>query len=530
MRKERCAVLRQLTDQSCDVRRELHPRRPVPRAATSLNRGNGESTDDDAGREHRTSVGRLTEADCRLEDLVEVLAERTDRADYPHAAAVVDEVLVYDADRLRAAWPTAPPRGGRRAGPGPDRRARGRGVPRRVPRPRGRRPGHRGVRRADRRAARRRRGRRRPLRHARRQRPGVERAGEARGARAGGVRRLLRQRHAGAGRDGLARPRLPGDLAGQRGQPGRRGADRAPRLPPGVPVQRGIARYPAHVHRLSPVLTLQGAVAHSDMPVESGPTLYLPHSQKYEPGYLAGAGRSSRAYFDAHHVQLPLQPGDAAFFNPALFHGAGTNRSADIRRMANLLQVSSAFGRAMETSTGTGCAARSTPRCAPPPRPAPTSSTRSPRPPRATRSPPTSTATRRSTGWPRPPRPTSYGGRWRRAGTPRARRAELAAHSARRRQQLMRLLDDKVVLVSGGTQGVGAAVARAAVRGGATVAVTGRRPEPGEALVAELRGARRPRRCSSPADLADVGAGAGLASPRWSRRTAGSTAWSTRPG
>ena len=38
----------------------------------------------------------------------------------------------------------------------------------------------------------------------------------------------------------------------------------------------------------------------------------------------------------------------AAFFNPALLHGAGHNRSADVRRMANLLQVSSAFGRAME--------------------------------------------------------------------------------------------------------------------------------------------------------------------------------------
>ncbi|MFS8200030.1 SDR family oxidoreductase [Streptomyces sp. CWNU-52B] len=53
----------------------------------------------------------------------------------------------------------------------------------------------------------------------------------------------------------------------------------------------------------------------------------------------------------------------------------------------------------------------------------------------------------------------------------------------------MGLLDDKVVLVNGGTQGVGAAVARAAAREGATVAVTGRRPEPGEALVAELTGA-----------------------------------------
>ena len=30
-------------------------------------------------------------------------------------------------------------------------------------------------------------------------------------------------------------------------------------------------RFPAHVHHLSPVLTLQGAVAHCDMPLESGP-------------------------------------------------------------------------------------------------------------------------------------------------------------------------------------------------------------------------------------------------------------------
>jgi ectoine hydroxylase-related dioxygenase (phytanoyl-CoA dioxygenase family) len=109
------------------------------------------------------------------------------------------------------------------------------------------------------------------------------------------------------------------------------------------------AAYPAHVHRLSPVLTLQGAVAHCDMPVESGPTLYLPYSQRYEPGYLAWRRPEFQEYFDAHHVQLPLAQGDAVFFNPALFHAAGTNRSADVRRMANLLQVSSAFGRAMES-------------------------------------------------------------------------------------------------------------------------------------------------------------------------------------
>ncbi len=110
-----------------------------------------------------------------------------------------------------------------------------------------------------------------------------------------------------------------------------------------------IERYPAHVHRLSPVLTLQGAVAHCDMPLESGPTLYLPFSQTYLPGYLATGLDAFKRYFDEHHVQLPLDKGDAVFFNPALFHGAGNNRSADIRRMANLLQVSSAYGRAMES-------------------------------------------------------------------------------------------------------------------------------------------------------------------------------------
>ncbi len=107
-------------------------------------------------------------------------------------------------------------------------------------------------------------------------------------------------------------------------------------------------RYPAHVHLLSPVLTLQGAVAHSDMPVESGPTLYLPYSHQYAPGYLAWRREDFKAFFADHRVQLPLAKGDAAFFNPAVLHGAGTNVSTDIQRMANLLQVSSAFGRAME--------------------------------------------------------------------------------------------------------------------------------------------------------------------------------------
>jgi ectoine hydroxylase-related dioxygenase (phytanoyl-CoA dioxygenase family) len=109
-----------------------------------------------------------------------------------------------------------------------------------------------------------------------------------------------------------------------------------------------LAEYPAHLHRTSPVLTLQGAVAHCDMPVASGPTMLLPFSQLFEGGYVAFNRQEFVDFFAAHHVQVPLAKGDAVFFNPALYHGAGSNVSADIRRIANLLQISSPFGRAME--------------------------------------------------------------------------------------------------------------------------------------------------------------------------------------
>ena len=108
-------------------------------------------------------------------------------------------------------------------------------------------------------------------------------------------------------------------------------------------------RYPAHAHEVTMTLTLQGAIAHVDMPVESGPTKLLPFSQAYGPGYAAFHDQAFRDWFEEAHVQVPLEKGDALFFNPALFHAAGENRSADIDRMVNLLQVSSAFGRAMES-------------------------------------------------------------------------------------------------------------------------------------------------------------------------------------
>jgi ectoine hydroxylase-related dioxygenase (phytanoyl-CoA dioxygenase family) len=77
--------------------------------------------------------------------------------------------------------------------------------------------------------------------------------------------------------------------------------------------------------------------------------MYLPFSQQYDLGYLAWRNPDFVAYFDEHRTQLPLAKGDIVFFNPALFHAAGTNVTTDVRRMANLLQISSAMARAMET-------------------------------------------------------------------------------------------------------------------------------------------------------------------------------------
>ena len=100
------------------------------------------------------------------------------------------------------------------------------------------------------------------------------------------------------------------------------------------------ARWPKTMHAASQFLTLQGAVAHSDMPLESGPTRFLPFSQLLEYGYMD------------KWVSLPLEKGDAVFFNPALIHAAGENRTEQglngVDRSANLLQISSAFGKTME--------------------------------------------------------------------------------------------------------------------------------------------------------------------------------------
>lgn len=110
-----------------------------------------------------------------------------------------------------------------------------------------------------------------------------------------------------------------------------------------------VSQWPRAMHLASPILTLQGAVAHTDMPIESGPTRLLPYSQKMPDGYMAYRLPEFNEFFLENHVSLPLDKGDGLFFNPALFHAAGENVTEDFSRMANLLQISSAFGKPMET-------------------------------------------------------------------------------------------------------------------------------------------------------------------------------------
>ncbi|EOD49799.1 putative phytanoyl- dioxygenase family protein [Neofusicoccum parvum UCRNP2] len=117
----------------------------------------------------------------------------------------------------------------------------------------------------------------------------------------------------------------------------------------GFQTAEACAQFPKAMQVASQLLTLQGAVAHSDMPLSSGPTRFLPFSQRFPEGYMAYRRGEFNEYFLSRWVSLPLQMGDGVFFNPALFHAAGANESSDVHRSANLVQISSAFGKPMET-------------------------------------------------------------------------------------------------------------------------------------------------------------------------------------
>lgn len=106
--------------------------------------------------------------------------------------------------------------------------------------------------------------------------------------------------------------------------------------------------FPTHMQIASQFLTLQGLIAHTDMPRASGPTRLLPFSQLYGPGYMAYRLPEFREYFNQTYIDLPLAKGDMVFFNPALFHAGGENLTQNAR-FGNLVQISAAMSRAMES-------------------------------------------------------------------------------------------------------------------------------------------------------------------------------------
>ena len=298
-----------------------------------------------------TGRARLVEDDCRLADLADIVAVETDLADYRHASAVQQNVLIYDSEQLRAATTSEPSRSAVEAelvralqdGPGvivfagafPDISV--------VDRASDAFESIIAEQQASGTAA------------------GDHFAASGQNDRVWNALEKLAMRAPDVFADYYANELLATVCRAWLG-PAYQVTSQVNVVNPGGAAQTvhrdyhlgfqsnaQAQQFPSHVHRLSPVLTLQGAVAHTDMPVETGPTMYLPHSQKYLPGYLAWRRPEFGEHFEANHVQLPLQVGDAAFFNPALFHAAGTNRTPDVRRMANLLQISSAFGRAMES-------------------------------------------------------------------------------------------------------------------------------------------------------------------------------------
>lgn len=109
-----------------------------------------------------------------------------------------------------------------------------------------------------------------------------------------------------------------------------------------------IRRIPVVNQIASQYLTLQSAIAHTDMPKSTGPTRFTPYSQLFEKGYTAVKDPRYIECVSPQMVQLELNKGDAVFFNPATFHQPGVNITDD-ERVANLLQVSSPFGRSMES-------------------------------------------------------------------------------------------------------------------------------------------------------------------------------------
>ena len=109
-----------------------------------------------------------------------------------------------------------------------------------------------------------------------------------------------------------------------------------------------VEKMPPAIQQASQWLTLQGAIVHCDVPLEMGPTKFIPGSQVEEDGYLNYRSMEQQLRFEKQAQQTPLKMGDLVFFNPAIFHAAGSNRTKT-PRLVNLLQVSSGLAKPMES-------------------------------------------------------------------------------------------------------------------------------------------------------------------------------------
>ena len=101
----------------------------------------------------------------------------------------------------------------------------------------------------------------------------------------------------------------------------------SPEKPPASPPTSTASPPPSRSRAPSPTATCRSRPA---------PRSFLPYSQLFLEGYLAFERPAFQDWFRDHHVQLPLAKGDLLFFNPALMHGAGANRTATASAWPNL--------------------------------------------------------------------------------------------------------------------------------------------------------------------------------------------------
>ena len=269
-----------------------------------------------------TTHGFRRREDCRLEDLLAVVAEPTDLAAFPHADRVEQGVLVYEAAAIRPLLQV--PEGRRR----PARRARrrpGRTAPASSS---SRGPSRLGV--VDRMTAafeaviatERASG---PTSGDHFAKPGAN--DRVWNALEGGRRRPRRlRRHYANDLLALGRPAWlgPGYQMTSRSRVNPGGAARPSTATTTWVSSRpsGTGQYPRTSSDLSPVLTLQGARRLRHAP-RTGPTPYLPHKPEVRPTATSRTGPPDSRLLRSTTTSSSRWRRATRFFNPALFHAAG---------------------------------------------------------------------------------------------------------------------------------------------------------------------------------------------------------------